>query len=73
MNAKNMSDYESQEENDEIILKLKDLDKQPKKDKSRRPFNPILAKLDPVVENSKLYFIISRWKKDQNPKEKIGL
>lgn len=64
MNGKNMSDYESHEENDEIILKLKDSDKLQKKDKSRKLNNPIIAKLDPAMENSKLFFNNPRWKKD---------
>lgn len=64
MNAKNMSDYESHEENDEIILNLKDSDKQSKKDKSRILNNLPIAKLDPIVDNSKLFFVYSRWKKD---------
>lgn len=64
MNAKNMSDYESHEENEDIILKLKDSDKLLKKEKSRKSNNPIVAKIDPVGDNSKLFFIYSRWKKD---------
>jgi len=53
MNAENMSDYESHEENEDIILKLKNSDQLTKKDKSRKLNNPIVSKLDPLFENSK--------------------
>jgi len=54
MNAKNMSDYESHEENEDIVLKLKGSDKQPKKDKIKKLNNSISTKLEPIVENSKI-------------------
>lgn len=70
MNAKNMSDYESHEENEDIILKLKDSDKLLKKDKSRNLDNPIVAKLDPVAENSKLFLLILGGKRTKIQKRK---
>jgi hypothetical protein len=70
MSAKNMSDNESHEENEDIILKLKGSDKQPKKDKLKKLNNSLSAKLEPLVENSKI-LIISRWKKNQISKKEI--
>lgn len=71
MNAKNMSDYESHEENEDIIFKLKNPDKATIKEKTRKLNYSIISKMDPLVENSKLIFNNSRWKKDKNPKEEI--
>jgi len=70
MNAKNMSDYESHEENEDIILKLKDSDKLKKKDKRRKLNNMIVAKLDPIAENSKLFNLFSDGKRTKIQKRK---
>lgn len=51
MSGKNMSDNESQEENEDIVLKSKENVNEQKKDK-RNKNNSILIKLNGILENS---------------------
>ena len=53
MSGKNMSDNESQEENEDIVLKSKEKLNEQKKDK-RNKNNSILIKLNGILENSNL-------------------
>lgn len=59
--AKKMSDNESHEENEDIILKLKQNNNIGKKEKIKKSNKSTTLKLEGITENSKIIFYFHRW------------